>query len=95
MTGWAQVNGRNAITWEQKFLLDEWYVDHQTIFVDLKILFKTIWLALTSQGISQPGYATAEEFHGFTDDQGVDGQDISDVVTNRDAVLASRAVGRS
>jgi lipopolysaccharide/colanic/teichoic acid biosynthesis glycosyltransferase len=66
MTGWAQVNGRNAITWEQKFLLDQWYVNHQTIRIDMKILFKTIWLVLTSQGISQPGHATAEEFRWFT-----------------------------
>lgn len=62
VTGWAQVNGRNAITWEQKFVLDQWYVDHQTGRLDLKILFKTIWQTITSQGISQPGQATAEEF---------------------------------
>jgi sugar transferase EpsL len=76
MTGWAQVNGRNAITWEEKFLLDQWYVDHQTILIDIKILFKTIWLALTSQGISQPGHATAEEFRGFTNNQVLDRVDV-------------------
>jgi sugar transferase EpsL len=64
ITGWAQVNGRNALTWEQKFALDEWYVDHQSLRLDMRILFKTIWRTLTSQGINQPGRATADEFHG-------------------------------
>jgi sugar transferase EpsL len=64
ITGWAQVNGRNAITWEQKFTLDEWYVDHGTAGLDMKILVKTIWRTLTSHGIKQQGHATAEEFRG-------------------------------
>jgi lipopolysaccharide/colanic/teichoic acid biosynthesis glycosyltransferase len=65
MTGWAQVNGRNALTWEQKFALDVWYVDHQSLWLDLKILAMTIWKILKREGISQPGQATAEEFKGF------------------------------
>lgn len=64
ISGWAQVNGRNAVSWEQKFELDLWYVDHQSLFLDLKILFLTIWNALIREGINQPGHATAEEFMG-------------------------------
>jgi len=64
ITGWAQVNGRNALTWEQKFALDLWYVDHQSLWVDLKIMALTIWKILRREGISQPGQATAEEFMG-------------------------------
>jgi sugar transferase EpsL len=64
VTGWAQANGRNTLSWEQKFVLDQWYVDHQTLRLDMKILCKTIWQTITSQGISQPGHATAEEFRG-------------------------------
>jgi sugar transferase EpsL len=66
MTGWAQVNGRNALTWEQKFDYDVWYVDHWSIWLDLKILAITMWKALTREGIHQPGQATAEEFWGST-----------------------------
>lgn len=64
MTGWAQVNGRNAITWEQKFALDVWYVDHWSIGLDLRILALTAWKTLTREGISPPGQATADEFQG-------------------------------
>jgi sugar transferase EpsL len=64
ITGWAQINGRNAVTWDQKFVLDQWYVDHQEAFLDAKILVKTIRRTITSQGITQPGHATAEEFRG-------------------------------
>ncbi len=64
ITGWAQVNGRNAITWEQKFALDVWYVDHLSIWLDLKILALTIWKILKREGINQPGQATMEEFMG-------------------------------
>lgn len=64
MTGWAQVNGRNALTWEDKFSFDVWYVDHWSFWFDLKILGITLWKALTREGISQPGHATAEEFLG-------------------------------
>jgi sugar transferase EpsL len=64
MTGWAQVNGRNAITWEDKFRLDVWYVDHRSFGLDFKIILLTIWKILNREGISQPGHATAEEFMG-------------------------------
>ncbi|MBK9711903.1 MAG: sugar transferase [Kouleothrix sp.] len=64
ITGWAQVNGRNALTWERKFELDVWYVDHQSLGLDIKIIFMTVWKIVRRDGISQPGQATAEEFRG-------------------------------
>lgn len=63
ITGLAQINGRNAITWEQKFEYDVWYVDHQSIGLDLRIMAMTIWKILKREGINQPGQATAEEFN--------------------------------
>jgi lipopolysaccharide/colanic/teichoic acid biosynthesis glycosyltransferase len=67
MTGWAQVNGRNALTWEDKFRLDVWYVEHRSFWLDIKILLLTFWKVLKREGINQPGYATAEEFMGSED----------------------------
>jgi lipopolysaccharide/colanic/teichoic acid biosynthesis glycosyltransferase len=64
ITGWAQVNGRNAISWDQKFQLDVWYVDHWSLGLDVKILRLTVWKMLTREGISPPGQATMEEFVG-------------------------------
>jgi len=64
MTGWAQVNGRNVLTWEDKFRFDVWYVDNWSLWLDVKILLLTFWRVLKREGISQPGYATAEEFMG-------------------------------
>jgi sugar transferase EpsL len=64
ITGWAQVNGRNALTWQDKFRLDVWYVDHWSLGLDIRILRLTIWKAISREGISQPGHATAEEFLG-------------------------------
>lgn len=64
ITGWAQINGRNALSWEDKFALDIWYIDHWSIWLDMKILFLTIWRILAREGITQPGQATAEEFRG-------------------------------
>jgi sugar transferase EpsL len=64
ITGWAQVNGRNAVSWEQKFAYDTWYVDHHGFWLDLKILALTLWKTFTREGISQPGHATMEEFRG-------------------------------
>lgn len=64
VTGWAQVNGRNALTWEEKFTLDVWYVDHMNLWLDLKILALTLLKAIKREGINQPGHATAEEFMG-------------------------------
>jgi len=64
ITGWAQVNGRNAISWEQKFALDVWYVDHQSPWLDIKTILLTPWIVLRREGISQQGRATMEEFMG-------------------------------
>ncbi len=64
ITGWAQVNGRNAISWEQKFDYDVWYVKNQSWAVDLKILLLTAKKVVVSEGISQKGQATAEAFKG-------------------------------
>lgn len=63
LTGWAQINGRNAITWEEKFSLDLWYVDNRSLWLDTKILALTVWKVLKREGISQPGHATAKEFN--------------------------------
>ena len=60
ITGWAQVNGRNALTWEDKFALDVWYVDNYSLWLDAKIMLLTLWKVLKREGISQPGHATAE-----------------------------------
>ena len=62
ITGWAQVNGRNALTWEQKFAHDVWYVEHHTLWLDVKIIALTVWKIFRREGISQPGQATMEEF---------------------------------
>ncbi len=64
ITGWAQVNGRNAISWEDKFKLDVWYVDHQSFWLDLKILWMTFNKVFKREGISQDGQATMEAFKG-------------------------------
>jgi sugar transferase EpsL len=64
ITGWAQVNGRNALTWEDKFRLDVWYVENWSLWLDIQILGMTLWKVVKREGISQPGHATAEEFMG-------------------------------
>lgn len=64
ITGWAQVNGRNSISWEEKFELDIWYVNHQNCLLDLKILFMTLLKVLRRDGIAQSGHVTAERFQG-------------------------------
>lgn len=64
ITGWAQINGRNALSWPEKFRLDVWYVEHWGLGLDLKILALTVWKVLQREGISQPGQATMEEFRG-------------------------------
>jgi sugar transferase EpsL len=69
ITGWAQINGRNILDWESKFELDVWYVDHWSLWLDVKILLLTLWKVLQREGISQPGHATAEEFQGTNADQ--------------------------
>lgn len=62
ITGWAQVNGRNAISWEEKFALDVWYVDNRSFSLDLKILWMTFLKVIKSEGINQPGQATMEKY---------------------------------
>lgn len=64
ITGWAQINGRNAIGWEERFLLDVEYVENRSLCCDLKILLQTVWKVLRAEGISQPGHATMSEFFG-------------------------------
>ncbi len=64
ISGWAQVNGRNTISWEQKFKYDVWYVDHQSFLLDLKILLMTVKKVFVSEGITQEGHVTSEEFKG-------------------------------
>lgn len=64
ITGWAQVNGRNAISWEDKFRLDVWYVDNRSFWLDIKILWMTLVKVFRQEGISQEAHATAEKFRG-------------------------------
>jgi len=64
ITGWAQINGRNALSWEEKFDLDVWYVDHCTLSLDGRILLNTFWQVLKGTGISQKGHVTTAEFAG-------------------------------
>lgn len=64
ITGWAQVYGRNAIAWEERFALDLWYVDHQSLWLDVKILWLSIARVLSQRGINQEGHATMPEFTG-------------------------------
>ena len=69
ITGWVQVNGRNNLSWEEKFQLDVWYVDNWSLWLDLKILWLTVFKVLQQDGISQEGYATSEEFKGQLEKQ--------------------------
>ncbi|MFO7670240.1 MAG: sugar transferase, partial [Bacteroidales bacterium] len=64
ITGWAQVNGRNSLSWEEKFKLDVWYVDNQSLWLDLKIIFLTIKKVLVRDGINAEGEATMPRFTG-------------------------------
>ena len=64
ITGWAQVNGRNALSWEQKFALDAWYVDNRSLALDVRILFRTVASVITGRGVSQDGCATMPRFEG-------------------------------
>ncbi len=64
ITGWAQVNGRNSLPWEERFELDVWYVDHCSLSLDVKILLQTIWKTLNREGITETGHPTMTEFLG-------------------------------
>jgi len=69
ITGWAQVNGRNIVSWEEKFRMDIWYVDHHDFWLDLKILWVTLIQVYKQHGINQKGHVTAEEFMGSARDE--------------------------
>lgn len=69
ITGWAQVNGRNTLSWEDKFSLDVWYVEHQSLGLDIKILLLTVMKVVKREGINQRGQATVSKFTGQSDDQ--------------------------
>jgi lipopolysaccharide/colanic/teichoic acid biosynthesis glycosyltransferase len=64
LTGWAQINGRNAISWEERFRLDTWYVDHWSLWLDLKIILLTVIKVVRREGISEQNQATMSEFTG-------------------------------
>ncbi|GAA5111745.1 sugar transferase [Alloalcanivorax gelatiniphagus] len=64
VTGWAQVNGRNNITWQEKFDLDVWYVDHHSLWLDLRILARTVTAVLKRDGVAKDGHATTDYFQG-------------------------------
>jgi sugar transferase EpsL len=68
LTGWAQVNGRNAVSWDEKFELDVWYVDNWSLWLDACILGRTVWQVMRREGISHEGHATMTEFMGSADD---------------------------
>jgi lipopolysaccharide/colanic/teichoic acid biosynthesis glycosyltransferase len=67
LTGWAQINGRNTLDWPERFQLDVWYVDHWSLWLDIKIIVITLWKALTREGVNQPGSATTDFFRGTRD----------------------------
>jgi len=67
LTGWAQINGRNAIDWPTRFALDVWYVDHRSFWLDIQIILKTIWKVIKRENVNQPGQATIEFFTGNKD----------------------------
>ena len=64
LTGWAQVNGRNDVSWQEKFELDVWYVDNQSFWLDIKIIFVTVSKILKREGVSKSGHATSDYFEG-------------------------------
>jgi len=70
LTGWAQVNGRNAIGWDEKLALDVWYVDHRSFWLDLQILWRTVWMVLARRGISAGEHETMPEFLGTSSPDG-------------------------
>lgn len=68
ITGWSQVNGRNDMPWPEKLALDVWYVDNQSLWLDVRILIRTLWVAVTRQGVSLAGHATTPWFTGESDE---------------------------
>lgn len=79
ITGWAQVNGRNSISWEEKFELDVWYVENHSLWLDIKILFMTVLKVFKSEGISQDGQATMTKFEGMK----IEGGNLSGLRKNK------------
>ena len=71
ITGWAQINGRNAISWEEKFKLDVWYVENQSFWLDIKILFMTVKKVLTQDGVSSADHVTMPTFIGSKEDKAI------------------------
>jgi sugar transferase EpsL len=78
ITGWAQINGRNAISWEDKFRLDVWYVDHWSIALDIRILWRTLISTFKREGISHPDHVTAPEFMGDEPQDAAQSEQLSD-----------------
>ena len=64
VTGWAQINGRNAVDWQERLEMDVWYVDNSGFILDMKILWRTVWIVLQAKSINQPGNATMSKFRG-------------------------------
>jgi lipopolysaccharide/colanic/teichoic acid biosynthesis glycosyltransferase len=83
VTGLVQVSGRNALSWDEKFALDVWYVDHRTFLLDLRIIARTVAVVLRPQGVSRPGHATMPNFQGSArrDCDGPDGRDAASPAT--------------
>jgi len=77
ITGWAQVNGRNAISWEDRFTLDVWYVDNWNVWLDIRILFKTVMAVFQREGVTQQGHVTMAEFMGTEQKESFD-KDITE-----------------
>ena len=74
VTGWAQINGRNSLTWEEKFDLDVWYVENRSLWLDLKILAMTVWAVASRRGVSAEGEATMSKFTGTENQAGEQGK---------------------
>ena len=71
ITGWAQINGRNDTSWEERFELDRWYVDNYSFVRDINIIARTVWKVICMEGIAKKGHATMEEFKGNRHDEGM------------------------
>jgi lipopolysaccharide/colanic/teichoic acid biosynthesis glycosyltransferase len=67
LTGWAQIHGRNATTWDQRLELDVWYVANQSLWLDLRIMWRTLWIVISREGVSQHGHASMPKFRGGHD----------------------------
>jgi hypothetical protein len=78
LTGWAQVHGRNALDWNERFRLDVWYVDNWSFALDMKIIGMTIWTVLSGKGVSQPGHATMPEFKRLPAESPAAGKESAD-----------------